>query len=49
MQAEILKKSKDFNGSMTDADLIKVLGIARNTYYKYKKELVEQLQKSEEQ
>lgn len=49
MQAEILKKSKDFHGSMTDADLIKVLGIARNTYYKYKKELVEQLQKSEEQ
>ena len=49
MQAEILKKSKAFNGSMTDADLIKVLGIARNTYYKYKKELVEQLQKSEEQ
>ena len=37
---EIIKaKSKDFNGTYTDADLIKILGIARNTYYKYKKEL----------
>lgn len=39
LKAEIVKKSKDFKGSMTDTDLIKVLGIARNTYYKYKKEL----------
>lgn len=39
LKAEIIKKSKDFKGSMTDTDLIKVLGIARNTYYKYKKEL----------
>lgn len=42
-KAEILKKSKDFKGSMTDTDLIKVLGIARNTYYKYKKELLLEL------
>lgn len=28
---------------MTDTDLIKVLGIARNTYYKYKKELLLEL------
>lgn len=35
----ILEKSKDFNGNMIDADLIKVLEIKRQTYYKYKKEL----------
>lgn len=43
IKADILKKSKDFKGSMTDIDLIKVLGIARNTYYKYKKELLLEL------
>ena len=42
IKAEIKKKAKDFNGHMTDRDLIKVLGIARNTYYKYKKELLEE-------
>ncbi len=40
IKAEIQKKSKDFNGTMTDKDLIKILGIARNTYYKYKKEMI---------
>lgn len=40
---EIKSKSKDFYGSYTDTDLIKVLGIARNTYYKYKRELIEEL------
>jgi len=39
IKADILKKSKDFRGSMTDTDLIKVLGISRNTFYKYKREL----------
>ena len=37
---QIKAKSRDFNGSYTDTDLIKVLGIARNTYYKYKRELL---------
>lgn len=37
---QIKTKSRDFNGSYTDTDLIKVLGIARNTYYKYKRELL---------
>ena len=36
---KILKYSKDFNGSLSDADCIQLLGVARNTYYKYKKEL----------
>ena len=37
---EIIKKySHDFNGSLEDADVIKLAGISRNSYYKYKKEL----------
>ncbi len=43
IKQEILKKSNSFNGAMTDKDLMKVLGIARNTYYKYKKELTEEI------
>ncbi len=35
----ILKYSKDFNGSLNDIDVIKLIGIAKNTYYKYKSEL----------
>lgn len=35
----ILKYSKDFFGTNTDIDVIKIIGISRNTYYKYKKEL----------
>jgi DNA invertase Pin-like site-specific DNA recombinase len=44
IKKEIRKKSKSFDGSMNDADLIKVLGIARNTYYKYKKEIGEEIE-----
>lgn len=44
MKKEIRKKSKSFDGSMNDADLIKVLGIARNTFYKYKKEVSEEME-----
>lgn len=35
----ILKYSKDFNGSNTDLECIKLIGISRNTFYKYKREL----------
>ena len=35
----ILKHSKDFNGSLSDAECIQLTGISRNTYYKYKAEL----------
>ena len=35
----ILKYSQDFNGSLNDEDTRKLVGIARNTYYKYKREL----------
>jgi len=35
----ILKKSKDFGGNNTDEEVMKIAGISRNTYYKYKREL----------
>ncbi len=35
----IRKYSRDFNGSNTDMECIKLIGISRNTYYKYKREL----------
>lgn len=38
---QIKKYSKDFGGSLGDAECIKLIGIARNTYYKYKRELRE--------
>lgn len=43
IKKEIKSKSKDFEGTYSDKDLIKVLGVARNTYYKYKKELAAEL------
>lgn len=36
---QIKKYSRDFDGTLKDADVIKLVGLARNTYYKYKKEL----------
>ncbi len=38
---KILKYSKDFNGTLEDPECIKVVGVSRNTYYKYKRELRE--------
>ena len=35
----IMKHSKDFNGTLNDAEVMKLAGVARNTYYKYKAEL----------
>ena len=35
----ILKHSKDFNGTLSDMDCMKLIGLARNTFYKYKREL----------
>jgi len=39
----IKKYSKDFLGTLKDSEVIKLCGISRNSYYKYKKELVEEL------
>lgn len=42
IKKKIKDLSRDFNGSNTDAEVIKIIGIARNTFYKYKKELIEE-------
>lgn len=36
---EIIKYSKDFDGQLDDPDVIRLVGVARNTYYRYKKQL----------
>lgn len=37
---EVIKKhSKDFGGSLNDTECMSLTGLARNTYYKYKREL----------
>ena len=41
MKSKIIKMSKSFEGNMSDKEVIETLKIARNTYYKYKKELNE--------
>lgn len=43
IKPQILKYSKSFDGSLSDKDTIKLLGIDRKTYYKYKKELKQQM------
>lgn len=37
----IIKYSKDFDGNLSDVECIKLIGISRNSYYTYKKELKE--------
>lgn len=36
---QIRKYSRDFGGSLTDAECIRIMGIARGSYYKYKMEI----------
>lgn len=38
-KAEIQKHSIDFGGTLNDIDCMKLTGLSRNTYYKYKREL----------
>lgn len=40
---EIQKYSKDFKGTLNDIDTMKMTELSRNTYYKYKKELFQEL------
>lgn len=35
----IRKYSKDFEGALSDQDTMKLVGVSRNTYYKYKREM----------
>ncbi len=37
----ILKHSQDFSGGLNDLEVMRLTGLARNTYYKYKRELRE--------
>lgn len=41
-KAEILKHSADFEGTLNDIDCMKLTGLSRNTFYKYKRELKEE-------
>lgn len=44
---EIIKKhSKDFDGTLNDLEVMKLAEVSRNTYYKYKRELQEEIVKS---
>lgn len=38
---QIIKYSRDFDGTLSDLDCIKLLGISKNSYYKYKREIRE--------
>ena len=40
---KMLQHAKTFGGTLTDVEMIKLLGIDKNTYYKYKKELKSQI------
>lgn len=40
VKSKIQELSKDFDGSLNDKDLMAVVGVSRNTYYKYKKEII---------
>lgn len=43
----IQKNSKDFNGSNSDAEVMKIAGISRNSFYKYKRELFQEQQQGQ--
>ena len=38
---QIIKYSKEFDGTLDDTAVMKLTGLARNTYYKYKREIKE--------
>lgn len=48
MKVKIRKDSKTFGGRLRDNELIKILEIAPNTYYKYKREIREEMQMQDE-
>lgn len=47
-KAVIRKHNKDFCGTLNDTETIKLIGLARNTYYKYKREMFAEQQGTEE-
>ena len=38
---QIIQYSKEFEGNLSDGEAMKLIGLSRNTYYKYKRELKE--------
>lgn len=38
-KADILKYSKEFGGTLNDVECMRIIGISRNSYYKYKREI----------
>ena len=42
---QIQKYSKDYEGTLTDVECIKLIGISRGSYYKYKRELKTEMEK----
>ena len=45
IKAQILKYSRKFNGQLTDNLCMRAIGVAKNTFYKYKKQLEAELDK----
>lgn len=43
MKIKMRELSKDFEGTLTDKKVMEYTGLARNTYYKYKKQLLSEL------
>ncbi len=43
VKKEIYAYSKDFEGTLKDVAVMKIVGVSSNTYYKYKRELKEEL------
>ena len=39
---QIIKYSKDFDGTLKDIDVIRLIGIAKGSFYKYKRELYDE-------
>ena len=43
MKKQIRKLSRDFEGHNTDKEVMQITRLARNTYYRYKKELFQEI------
>lgn len=43
VKALIIKHCRDFDGSLSDKDCRKLVGVAKNTYFKYKREIKESI------
>lgn len=48
MREKIKKLAKDFGGNLKDVEVFTLLGITKNTYYKYKKRILEEAQNNED-